>query len=361
MQPVSNIAGTAMRADGASDPPLPPGRQRDPLIDNMRFLLIVLVVFGHFLTSMRDDPVIETTYAWIYLFHMPAFVFLAGLVITNYSLTRRAARRIVTGLLAPFAIFTLLYELFGRWVDQPVPSDDPLRDPYWLLWFLIALALWRICVPLLSSLRWPVLTTVVTSTILATTVDLAAYWSIDRFVVLLPFFTAGLMLSPAQLQRVRGWGWRVLGSLILLAAIPVAVWATGIPSGFLTFSDAVDSPSEVPTFLFLYVVAAAMTLAVITLSPGGRSRISIWGTRTIYVYLLHGFFVRAYRSSDLDSELANVPGMLVILAVSIVLSMVLASRLVGRLTHRLVEPRLDWFMRERPAPDVAPAPPQPAR
>ena len=334
---------------------------RDPLIDNVRFILIVLVVFGHFLTSMRDEPQIETVYLWIYLFHMPAFVFLAGLVITNYALTRKAARRIVTGLLAPFVIFTVLYEWFGRWVDMPVPSDDPLRQPYWLLWFLMALALWRLCVPLLSGLRWPVITTVISSTVLALTVDLSKYWSIDRFVVLMPFFTAGLMMRPDAIQRVRGAGWRVLGVVILLAAIPVAVWAKDLQRGFITYSDAVDSPDEVPAFLVMYAVAAAMTVAVIALAPSRRSRISVWGTRTIYVYLLHGFFVRAFRASDVDQALESTEGMLLMLLVSIVLSILLASSAVIRLTRPLVEPRMDWFMRpEPPAGTGAPAGPTPA-
>ncbi len=332
----------------------PRRRPRNPLLDNIRFLLIVLVVFGHFLTSMRDDPVIETVYLWIYLFHMPAFVFLAGLVITNYALDRRGARRIVTGLLAPFVIFTVLYELFGRWVDMPVPSDDPLRQPYWLLWFLMALALWRVCVPLLSALRWPVVTTVVTSTVLATAIDLSKYWSIDRFVVLMPFFTAGLMLTPDRLARVRTPGWRALGVVVLLLAIPVAVWAKDAQRGFITYSDAVDSVAEMPTFLFFYAVATAMTAAFIALSPGGRSRMSVWGTRTIYVYLLHGFFVRAYRASDWDSALESVQGMFVILLVSIVLSILLASPLAVKLTHHLVEPRLAWLMKDRPVAQDAP-------
>lgn len=341
--------GRAGSGPSAPKPGPPAPRLRDPLIDNVRFVLIVLVVFGHFLTSMRGDPTVETVYVWIYLFHMPAFVFLSGLVITSFALTRRVARRIVTQLLAPYVLFTVLYEIFGRWVDQPVPSDDPLREPYWLLWFLMALALWRLCVPLLSALRWPVLTALITSTVLALTVDLSTYWSIDRFVVLLPFFTAGLMMAPDRIQRVRGSSWRVFGVLVLLGAVPVARWATGVERGFISYTDAVDSAAELPTFLALYGVAAAMTLAVITLTPGGRGRMSVWGTRTIYVYLLHGFFVRAYRASDLDTTLESVAGMLGILVVSILLSIALASRPVPGLTRPLVEPRLNWLLRDVPA------------
>ncbi len=327
---------------------VPPRKPRDPLIDNVRFLLIVLVVFGHFLTSLRDNPLIDGVYTWIYLFHMPAFVFLSGLVINSYVLNARGARRIVTGLLAPFAIFTVLYQVFGTLVDQPVPSDDPLRDPYWLLWFLMALALWRISVPLLGGLRWPVATTVVTSTVLVTYVNLSSWWSIDRYVVLMPFFTAGLVRRPAAMQRVRSVGWRIVAVGVLLASVPVAIWAKDLPGGFITYSDGVDSPSEVPDFLALYVIAAAMIMAIVALAPGGRGRISLWGTRTIYVYLLHGFFVRAFRATELSSVLDTTAGMIVTLVASVVLAMILSSALVVRIARPLVEPRLEWFMRESP-------------
>src|SRR4029077_11373781 len=54
-------------------------KERDSVIDNARFILIVLVVLGHFLTTMQGSPALDVLYAWIYMFHMPAFVFLSGL------------------------------------------------------------------------------------------------------------------------------------------------------------------------------------------------------------------------------------------------------------------------------------------
>ena len=48
---------------------------RNYRMDNIRCILIFLVVFGHMLTWI---PKADTPYRIIYLFHMPAFLFLTG-------------------------------------------------------------------------------------------------------------------------------------------------------------------------------------------------------------------------------------------------------------------------------------------
>ena len=46
-------------------------KSRDYLFDNMRGVLIFLVVFGHMLTSMKDQySAIKIIYVFIYFFHM---------------------------------------------------------------------------------------------------------------------------------------------------------------------------------------------------------------------------------------------------------------------------------------------------
>lgn len=48
------------------------------LIDNLRGILIVLVVFGHAITYY-ESPIRDYLYQFIYSFHMPAFAFVSGL------------------------------------------------------------------------------------------------------------------------------------------------------------------------------------------------------------------------------------------------------------------------------------------
>ena len=45
--------------------------------DNIKFILITLVVFGHFL-ELIDGQTANNLYRIIYLFHIPAFIFITG-------------------------------------------------------------------------------------------------------------------------------------------------------------------------------------------------------------------------------------------------------------------------------------------
>src|SRR5690625_4229938 len=64
------------RCRGRMTVPFPAPRGRDPWLDNARFILIALVVFGHMLEPLADaHPWLQTCYRFVYAFHMPAFAF----------------------------------------------------------------------------------------------------------------------------------------------------------------------------------------------------------------------------------------------------------------------------------------------
>src|SRR5690606_41893719 len=53
--------------------------ERNAYFDNAKLLLIFLVVFGHAIQPFTSkNRIIDALYIWIYTFHMPAFIFLAG-------------------------------------------------------------------------------------------------------------------------------------------------------------------------------------------------------------------------------------------------------------------------------------------
>lgn len=55
-------------------------KERDYLFDNIKGLLIFLVVFGHLISysSFKKIHSIDFIYLSIYIFHMPIFVFISG-------------------------------------------------------------------------------------------------------------------------------------------------------------------------------------------------------------------------------------------------------------------------------------------
>lgn len=52
---------------------------REPYFDNVKFILILLVVIGHFIEKIIFmDTSFKVIYETIYSFHMPLFIFISG-------------------------------------------------------------------------------------------------------------------------------------------------------------------------------------------------------------------------------------------------------------------------------------------
>ena len=67
-------------------------KQRIYRYDNIKALLIFLVVLGHMTTDyVSDSHLVRWTTLWIYTFHMPAFIFLSGLVHKHYITNEKAS------------------------------------------------------------------------------------------------------------------------------------------------------------------------------------------------------------------------------------------------------------------------------
>lgn len=97
--------------------------------------------------------------------------------------------------------------------------------------------------------------------------------------------------------------------------------------------------------LLLILLAAAMTLALLILVPRGHSMITVWGTRTLYVYLLHGLVVMGLRSSGAVAWFGEFgeTGVLMLVALGIAITMLLSMRWITKLFRPVIEPKIDWI------------------
>src|SRR5699024_7327324 len=130
-----------------------PRKVRDPYLDNAKAILITLVVIGHPLNSVNSylGGALET---WIYAFHMPAFVMISGYLSRSYRNEPRQTGRLLSSLLVPYMIFQLIHACL-RVLINGSDFNVNMFHPSWTLWFLLALFIWRLCTPLLKSLRYP--------------------------------------------------------------------------------------------------------------------------------------------------------------------------------------------------------------
>lgn len=127
--------------------------RRNYQMDNLKCLLIFSVVFGHMLELfMGKNSPERVIYLVIYSFHMPLFAFVSG-VFARYN-----PSKIKNNMIYPYLIFQTLYLLFSNQILDK-DADMQYTTPYWLLWYLFAIIVWNLVLPLVQvegmKKKWP--------------------------------------------------------------------------------------------------------------------------------------------------------------------------------------------------------------
>ncbi|MFD0775593.1 acyltransferase family protein, partial [Streptomonospora algeriensis] len=335
------------------------GRERDALLDNAKFLLIALVVIGHAIEPLTDDTrLADAAYYWVYLFHMPAFVLISGYLSKSFDGSWRRIDKLLTTVAAPYLIFWGVYALVSLAMGRDLPAG-PL-EPLWLTWFLAALFVWRLSVPVWNRIRWPFTVSIAVS-LLSGAVATGDVLGASRIVSLLPFFVGGLVLQPRHLEllqrtRVRVWS----AGLMLASAATCYLYLERLSREWIYWRESIADrgmellPVGLPGRLMFMVLAFALTAAVLSLTPRRTTHATRLGALTMYVYLLHGLFVRGadalgwydFAGSALGGHLAL--GATALGAVGV--TYLLCTAWVRRATRWAVEPPVELMLRSGPAP-----------
>ncbi|WP_437386100.1 acyltransferase family protein [Plantibacter flavus] len=346
-------------------------KKRVPFWDNARFACITLVVMGHAIQRLTSDSdAALVVYLFIYAFHMPAFAIVSGYFSKSAPPGRRQMRRVITDILLPYLIMEGVWSLVQFLVEGKRELNP--TQPSWTLWFLLALGIFRLVLPYLALLRWPLLWSVVISVGVGYLDNVDSTFSLSRALGILPFFVLGWQINRWRLvdrwHLVRSQTWWVR----VAAAAVLAVWALVLIVGIDLWRaidlrywffydrgyDALGNGDWTGGLVRLAAIllAVVLTAAFFVLVPRGGSWITKYGQSTMYVYLLHSFVLYPLRESGILKDTFNPEIVLVgMLLLSVLIVIVLSSGPVRRVFRPLVEPRASWiFSRKRAFDPVAP-------
>ncbi|NRK74111.1 acyltransferase family protein, partial [Salmonella enterica subsp. enterica serovar Typhi] len=91
--------------------------------------------------------------------------------------------------------------------------------------------------------------------------------------------------------------------------------------------------------VFFYILSFLMIFCFFTCVPKREYFFTKFGKSTLYVYLLHGFFIRLFRQSDLPDIFVSPRSYVMIVVVSFLITMLLSSNIIISLTQPLIELR----------------------
>jgi fucose 4-O-acetylase-like acetyltransferase len=334
-------------------------RRRTPFWDNARFACIVLVVLGHAVQRLTyDSDIALGLYLLIYAFHMPAFAIISGYFSKSESPSRVQMARVITDILLPYVIFEGIWTLTKFIVEGQ--ANPNLTQPSWTLWFLLALGIFRLVLPYLAVLRWPLLVTVVISIGAGYLPNVDSTFSLSRTLGLLPFFTLGWWLREHDVVERFGLlgrrpAWAVVAGVISFAVAGWAAWYFVDSWRDMNLREWLFYDENYAAIggtewwaggvrLALMLVAVVLSAAFFALLPRASHWWTHFGQYTMYVYLLHSFVLYPFRESgllrDLDPTWLWLP---IVVVASVLVALALATRPVRRLFRPLIEPRPTWL------------------
>ncbi|WP_433464468.1 acyltransferase family protein [Spirillospora sp. CA-128828] len=361
-QPTAGAPATTLPAPRGESPTStstssPKPGPRDAYFDNAKFFTAVLVVLGHFWSVYGDSHAVHAAYVVLYAFHMPVFVFISGFFSRGFMRSTDKFRSVFPTLIVPYVIFILLYRAQLIFINDVDFRLSEILRPHFLMWFLVALVLWRLSAPIWGHLRHPVAIAVALS-LVGGSWAFTADSTLSRTAGLLPLFVLGLTIDPKHVQRLRASWTRWAGLALLAAALPAAyVWELGtvvpkINSGFLYWNEGYsDMGYGTAEGMAWRLVALGFALllgsAFLACIPRKRAWYTEMGTRTMYVYLLHGLIMKTFDYTGmLDEPVLHGPlGIIGVTLAAAALGVALATAPVRRLTRWAVEPSARWLLR----------------
>ncbi|MDF9714535.1 acyltransferase family protein [Nocardioides sp. ChNu-153] len=316
---------------------------RDPWLDNAKMLLVTSVVVGHVLAVLTvPDPFRDHLYDALYVVHMPAFLLVTGYLSRRAGWTRRHLGSLLTTMVVPYVVFSLLLWGLRRAHTGEGTEERLLLEPFWAMWFLAALVVWRLATPLLRA--HPLV--VPASVVVALT---APAWSLDvlaleRVLQFLPFFVVGLHARREWLERLHQPLARVLAVLALLGVWAATAHLDRWAGTEWLFNDhayaelGVDFSAGVATRAMLLALSFAGALAVLALVPTGQRWFTALGARSMTVYLAHTLVVQAVQYDELLADLDAGPALLAGVVLGTAVAIGLATPPAVRALRWFVDP-----------------------
>ncbi len=335
-------------------------RHRIPYLDNAKGVLILFVVVGHVLevfmnSSSNHTPVTHAIYTFIYIFHMPAFIAIAG-YLSGKPRTEISIRRDINTLLIPYLIFELAITSLRLPITGTTNLD--LLNPSRGLWFLLALFMMRVISPYFSLLKFPVLISLAISIAVGYFPGIGAPLSLGRFFALLPFYFIGVAIyQKGYTSKISEFTVKRIVQLRIFAVICLSTLLLLL----LTFRETIfrykvwrifyykDSAIVLDLENHFYwirpaalLISALAAIAVLLLIPRKNSFLETWGINSLNIYLLHIVVFNILFWVDLpDLPLLGVLGIAVLLGS--LLTAVIGTKTVDKLVRPIMRGNHDWL------------------
>ncbi|MGJ1328463.1 acyltransferase family protein [Sphingobacterium multivorum] len=274
--------------------------KRDAYYDTVKFSLICLVITGHvFEINRGSDKLTTSLYNFIYLFHMPLFIFLSGFFSKNTDF-----KKLIKGslkLLETYIVFQIIFYSLTLFCKGSIPSFSDLSkiliQPYYALWYLISLVFWKVLMFVFRSVNKKMLVflSILIGILIGYVQGIGYTLSLSKTIVYFPFFVLGYYCSNTIIEKIRSIP-SFICIPILLLSIVLCYFFTDVDTyklitGGRSYYDTGFSTSlSLAIRVIFYPVSVILSISFLSVIPSSQ-KIAMLGEKTLVFYIYHLFFL----------------------------------------------------------------------
>lgn len=262
------------------------------LVDNIKILLIFLVVFNHIIAFqlVKVDQTVRFIWYGITIFHMPAFIFISGYL----SKKPQDVLKHVKNLLLPYILGYTLTWASQIWLGTNM-DYDLLRPSGTVMWYLLALFVFRLTIEAMGKIRFIVPLSIVFALWAGTQAEFSTYLSASRIVVFFPFFVAGYLWKNEYTRVIRKFRGKIVLALfcfILLFIMTNYMIGNDIPVDLFRgnhsyLASGMGNTEGMVVRGLMYLMSFTIIFALLALVPDRRHPLVFLGRNTMGIYFFH--------------------------------------------------------------------------
>ena len=326
---------------------------RDHHIDNIKGVLIFLVVCGHLISTLQEA---NSTFAigvraFIYFFHMPGFIFMSGYLAKGflkkqykgekllsyawlYILFKDAIDLVHFTFKRPYfegnshtveLILIVVLICFGIWLLSMIYSRFPKFQPVFILlvigisllkvnvftvgaapWYLLALVWWHIVLYLTRHMKpkYVLTAAIIFAAVIGYQENVGKFLSLSRTINFMPFFLFGFYMTKERFDQIVNHtsGKKILSAVFILSALLIipngravqkwlGVFFYGVSpyEKLLKLSDFYYSIAPLTCILWM-AVTMLILFGLFALCPKKSTFLAKAGKNTLGIYVFHRLF-----------------------------------------------------------------------
>ena len=272
-------------------------KKRIAIWDNLKFLLIILVVFGHYAQHVKyNSAVLQGLCVSTYLFHMPLFIFVTGMF-SKRTVNEKNVKKVLPYLTCFLATTLILFitKAFLKWnLTFEIFGTGAMP------WYLMSMFFMFLITMVVKDYKPQYVMTL--SLIVGVLVGFCKTDNPDfltwmRTFIFYPFFYLGYTLDADWVEKVTNKIYLKIIAIIFFIVINVLAFSLPKESGMLSkLFTARHTYNELEKFaddgwiyrILVYALSFAAIFLLISLIPRKRIKgFTVYGERTLGIYMFH--------------------------------------------------------------------------